>query len=180
MIKELFTIQEVSDITGFSIATVNSKIKNNEIETNDIGLCLLSSLLNNEHFQKMNENKWNKNIETIANKKYSIIELFAGAGGLAIGMEKAGFEAVLLNEWDKKACETLRQNRPEWNVIEGDVRNIDFKAYKGIDILSGGFPCQAFSHAGKRLGFKDTRGTLFFEFARAIKESEPTIFCRKC
>ena len=51
MIKELFTIQEVSDITGFSIATVNSKIKNNEIETNDIGLCLLSSLLNNEHFQ---------------------------------------------------------------------------------------------------------------------------------
>ena len=176
MIKELFTIQEVSDITGFSIATVNSKIKNNEIETNDVGLCLLSSLLNNEHFQKMNENKWNKNIETIANKKYSIIELFAGAGGLAIGMEKAGFEAVLLNEWDKKACETLRQNRPEWNVIEGDVRNIDFKAYKGIDILSGGFPCQAFSHAGKRLGFKDTRGTLFFEFARAIKESEPTIF----
>ena len=59
-------------------------------------------------------------------KKYRSIELFAGAGGLALGLEQAGFEAVLLNEWDKHACQTLRTNRPEWNVVEGDVSQLDF------------------------------------------------------
>ena len=64
-----------------------------------------------------------------------------------------------------------------WNVVEGDVRELDFTKYLGeIDLLTGGFPCQSFSHAGKRLGFDDARGTLFFEFARAVKECEPTIF----
>ena len=98
------------------------------------------------------------------------------AGGLALGLERAGFETVFLNELDKHACNTLRQNRPNWNVIEGDVGSLNFNQFKGkIDLLSGGFPCQAFSYAGKKLGFEDVRGTLFFEFARAIKEIEPKI-----
>lgn len=107
---------------------------------------------------------------------YKSIELFAGAGGLAIGLEKAGFHSVLLNEWDKFACATLRKNRPEWNVVEGDVCDINFSEYKGeIDLLSGGFPCQAFSYAGKGEGFNDIRGTMFFQFARAIQEIQPKV-----
>jgi DNA (cytosine-5)-methyltransferase 1 len=109
-------------------------------------------------------------------KRYTSIELFAGAGGLALGLEKAGLSNLLLSEIDKNACETLRKNRPEWNVVEGDVAGIDFKSYKGeVDVITGGFPCQAFSFAGKRLGFEDARGTLFFEFARAVKETQPLI-----
>lgn len=109
-------------------------------------------------------------------RNYSSIELFAGAGGLALGMEKAGIHHVLLNEIDKHASNTLKKNRPDWNVVEGDVSNLDFKKFKGkIDIVTGGFPCQAFSYAGKKLGFEDTRGTLFHEFARCVKEVEPAI-----
>lgn len=109
-------------------------------------------------------------------QKFSSIELFAGAGGLALGLEKAGFQAALLNEWDKHACATLRHNRPEWNVLEGDVCELDFTPYRGkIDLLSGGFPCQAFSYAGKGEGFNDIRGTMFFQFARAIDEVQPKV-----
>jgi len=109
-------------------------------------------------------------------KKYRTVELFAGAGGLALGLEKAGLSCVMLNEIDKTACQTLRKNRPKWNVVEGDVSKVDFKSYKGkVEVLTGGFPCQAFSYAGKKLGFEDARGTLFYEFARAVKEIKPLI-----
>ena len=105
------------------------------------------------------------------------IELFAGAGGLALGLEHAGMECLLLVENDKKACQTLKNNRPEWNVICEDIRKIDFSSYHDqIDLVSGGFPCQAFSYAGKRLGMEDTRGTLFYEFARCLKEVRPKMF----
>jgi DNA (cytosine-5)-methyltransferase 1 len=109
-------------------------------------------------------------------KKYNVIELFAGSGGLAIGLEKAGLSCLALNDIDKHACATLRNNRPNWEVLEGDVRQIDFTPYKGrAEIVTGGFPCQAFSYAGKKLGFEDARGTLFYEFARAVKEIQPLI-----
>ena len=102
------------------------------------------------------------------------IELFAGAGGTALGLENAGFHNVLLSEIDSNACKTLRLNRPHWNVIEDDVKNLDFSEYKGkVNLLQGGVPCQAFSYAGKSKGFGDTRGTLFFEFVRAIHECKP-------
>lgn len=108
--------------------------------------------------------------------KYTVLELFAGAGGLAIGLEKAGIKCVALNEIDKWACATLRANRPKWNVLEGDIKNFDFTGYQNnIDIVTGGFPCQSFSYAGKRLGFEDARGTLFYEFARAVNEVKPLI-----
>jgi len=108
---------------------------------------------------------------------YKSIELFAGAGGMALGMEKAGISHILLNDFDKYATETLKKNRPYWNIIHADIAKIDFTPYKGeTDLLTGGFPCQAFSYAGKKRGLEDTRGTLFYEFARALKESEPKVF----
>lgn len=102
------------------------------------------------------------------------MELFAGAGGLALGFENAGIGHELLVEIDSHAANTLRKNRPEWKVVQEDVRNISFEGIKA-DIVSGGFPCQAFSYAGRKMGFEDTRGTLFFEFARSIKSIQPKI-----
>lgn len=104
-----------------------------------------------------------------------VVELFAGAGGLALGLEKAGLKAKMLVEIDKDSANTLKTNRPKWNVINGDVREINYSGVK-TDVLSGGFPCQSFSYAGKKLGFEDTRGTLFYEFARAVKEIQPQMF----
>lgn len=105
------------------------------------------------------------------------IELFAGAGGLALGLEQAGIKTVEYVEFDKACCETLKANRPNWNVVCDDIHNVDFTEYSGkIDIVTGGFPCQAFSYAGKKLGFEDTRGTLFHEFARCVKQVSPKIF----
>ncbi len=111
-----------------------------------------------------------------AENKYSVLELFAGAGGLAVGMEKAGINCIALNEIDKWACQTLRKNRPKWNVLEGNIRSFDFTEYNNkVDVVTGGFPCQAFSYAGKKLGLADARGTLFYEFARVVKEVNPPI-----
>lgn len=109
--------------------------------------------------------------------KITNIELFAGAGGLALGLEQAGIEGVAFVEFNHKACDTLRRNRPGWNVIEGDVHGVDFTPYRGkVDLVSGGAPCQAFSYAGKRRGFGDVRGTLFAEFARCVSETVPKMF----
>ena len=120
-------------------------------------------------------------VETVSNyiepeHEYSVLELFAGAGGLAVGMEKAGLKCVALNEIDKSACQTLRNNRPNWKVLEGDIKSFDFSEYHDkVDVVTGGFPCQAFSYAGKKLGLADARGTLFYEFARVVQEVNPPI-----
>lgn len=109
-------------------------------------------------------------------RKYTAIDLFAGAGGTALGLENAGFQHLLLNEFDKNAAATLRLNRTAWNVIADSIANIDFTPYRGeVDLVEGGFPCQAFSYAGRKMGFEDARGTLFYQFARAIKEVNPKI-----
>ena len=127
--------------------------------------------------KEMLDSRWDEEKATRPIREYTSVELFAGGGGLALGMSMAGFKHVLLNEFDKAACNTLRTNRPEWNIIEGDVRNIDFAPLRDkVDFLSGGFPCQAFSYAGKQGGFNDTRGTLFFELARAVREIRPKVF----
>ncbi len=123
----------------------------------------------------------NEDAETISNyvkpeNDYKVLELFAGAGGLAVGLEKAGLKCVALNEIDKFACATLRKNRPNWNVLEGDIKSFNFSEYHNkVDIVTGGFPCQAFSYAGKKLGLSDARGTLFYEFARVVQEVNPPI-----
>lgn len=137
----------------------------------------LSSLMDIPEIKEMAESCWDEEMQTAPLRPYTSIELFAGAGGLALGMSKAGFKHVLLNEIDHDACQTLVMNRPEWHVAEGDIHRLDFKKYHGqIDLLTGGFPCQAFSYAGNKGGFEDTRGTLFFELARAVKEVQPKVF----
>lgn len=114
---------------------------------------------------------------------FSVVELFAGAGGLALGLEKAGFKTQLTLENNKWACETLRINRPNWNVLEADITKIADEGITkylncdvDIDLLSGGYPCQAFSYAGKKLGLEDTRGTLFYSYAEILKELKPKMF----
>ncbi len=116
-------------------------------------------------------------------KTYNVLELFAGAGGLALGLEQAGFKSKGLIELDKWASETLRKNRPNWNVIEGDIERIAeegignyIDSKDSIDLLSGGFPCQAFSYAGKKLGLNDTRGTLFYSYAKILSQLMPKVF----
>lgn len=117
-------------------------------------------------------------------RKFRAIELFAGAGGLALGLERAGFDAVGLIEIDKDASDTLKLNRPNWRVIHDDIANIsclNLEEYFGIpkgqlDVLSGGAPCQAFSYAGKRLGLEDARGTLFYHYASFLQKLQPKMF----
>jgi len=100
------------------------------------------------------------------------IEICAGAGGQALGLEQAGFEHIALVEIDKHACATLRENRPEWNVVEGDVKTFSAKGYNNIDLLAGGVPCPPFSIAGKQLGRDDERD-LFPEALRLVRECNP-------
>ena len=110
-------------------------------------------------------------------KPITDIELFTGTGGLALGLEQAGIKGVEFVEFNHAACNTLRRNRPNWNVVESDIHAVDFTSYCGmVDLVSGGAPCQAFSYAGKKLGFGDTRGTLFAEFARCVNEVSPKMF----
>ncbi|OQW69123.1 MAG: DNA (cytosine-5-)-methyltransferase [Proteobacteria bacterium ST_bin12] len=178
--KDVYKLSEVADMLGVAKETLrrwekSGKLISERHPINNYRLYKSSDLKQFEKIGFMFKEKSKQKDETPI-KKFTSIELFAGAGGLALGLEKAGLDNVLLSEIDKNACETLRRNRPKWNVIEGDVAKIDFTPYKGkVDVLTGGFPCQAFSYAGKRLGFEDARGTLFFEFARAVKEVQPLI-----
>jgi len=181
MIEEYYSIAQVADLLSISKETLRRWDKNGTLVAercpeNNYRVYRRAQLELFESAQSLFKSEWDKELKTRPLRPYKLIELFAGTGGLAIGMEQAGFESVLLNEIDKHACNTLRKNRPEWNVVEGDISQIDFSPYKNkIDILSGGFPCQAFSYAGNKLGFEDARGTLFFEFARAVKETNPKV-----
>jgi DNA (cytosine-5)-methyltransferase 1 len=115
---------------------------------------------------------------TLKSKKngFTVIELFAGCGGMALGLENAGFKTELLVEIDKSAVNTLKTNRRKWNIVCEDVSKVNFSSFYGkVDVVAGGFPCQAFSYAGKGLGFGDPRGTLFYEFLRCIKEVKPKV-----
>lgn len=109
------------------------------------------------------------------NAKYSMIDLFAGIGGTRLGFYQTGkTKVVFSSEIDKFAIKTYKANFGE--TPYGDITKISEKNIPDHDILVGGFPCQAFSQAGKKLGFEDTRGTLFFEIARIIKEKRPKAF----
>lgn len=106
---------------------------------------------------------------------YKSLEICAGAGGQALGLEQAGFEHVALVEYEPEYCECLKRNRPKWNVICQDVHHFDGKPFRGeIDLLSGGVPCPPFSVAGKQLGNKDERD-LFPEMIRLVNEIQPKI-----
>ena len=100
------------------------------------------------------------------------LELCAGAGGQAIGLERAGIDHLGLLEIDSLACSTLRQNRPKWNVIEQDLDTFDAAAFAGADIVSAGLPCPPFSVAGKQLGTSDERN-LFPAMVRVVDQVRP-------
>ncbi len=180
MLKEEFSLSEVADILGVSKETLRrwdttGKLVSQRNDENNYRFYKKDQLKNFEQAQFLFKSQWSDEAK-IYNNVYTVLELFAGAGGMALGLEKAGLKSILLNEIDANACKTLRKNRPEWNVVEGDVSKVDFTPYRDtVDVLAGGFPCQAFSYAGKKLGFEDTRGTLFFEFARAVKEINPKV-----
>lgn len=176
----IISVNNFADICGVSRATVDKWINNGKCKIHSDGssrFLIAGELMDFPEIRDMIESKWEEETEVSPARQFTSAELFAGAGGLALGMHLAGFKHLLLNEFDKDACSTLRINQPDWNIVEGDVRDIDFSPYRGkIDLLTGGFPCQAFSYAGKRLGFEETRGTLFFELARAVKEIKPKVF----
>lgn len=99
------------------------------------------------------------------------LEICAGAGGQGLGLEQAGFAHEAVVELDADACATLRFNR-QWKVIEGDVANVDGRAFAGVDLLAGGVPCPPFSIAGKQLGSDDERD-LFPQALRLVEETGP-------
>ncbi len=106
--------------------------------------------------------------------KFKFIDLFAGIGGFRIAMQNLGGACVFTSEIDAYAQKTYQTNFGE--VPHGDITKIDEKDIPDFDVLCAGFPCQAFSIAGRRGGFADTRGTLFFDVARIIKEKQPKAF----
>lgn len=180
MTPKHYSAKNVCSILGISSHSLKSRERS--------GLLIPNTMIDGEpaygieqlsHYQEFKDlasSQWDFEANNKPLRQYTAIEIFAGAGGLALGMESAGFKSLMLNEFDKHACSTLRSNRPHWNVVEGDVADIDFSEYRDkVDVLAGGFPCQSFSYSGKRMGFEDVRGTLFFEFARAAKEINPKV-----
>lgn len=180
---ELLSVTEASRALNCSVDTIR--------RWNKLGLIKATRDKNNKRLFNPEEIKrLQKKLAGDDNTRYEVltsevhypeatcIDLFAGAGGTALGFHNAGVAHVMLNEIDGNAAETLRQNSAEhglgWNVVEGDVSGLDFTQYDA-EIIQAGFPCQAFSYAGKSKGFEDTRGTMFFEFARAIKDIRPKI-----
>ena len=109
----------------------------------------------------------------VENPKFKFIDLFAGIGGFRLAMQNLGGKCVFTSEWDKEAKRTYKANFGERPF--GDITKEETKAFipDGFDLLCAGFPCQAFSIAGKRGGFEDTRGTLFFDVAEIIKRKQP-------
>lgn len=106
-------------------------------------------------------------------KSFTFIDLFAGIGGIRLAFQKQGGTCVFSSEWDKFAQQTYAENFGE--VPAGDIRLIDEKDIPKHDVLTAGFPCQPFSHAGLKMGFDDTRGTLFFDIARIIRHHKPKL-----
>jgi DNA (cytosine-5)-methyltransferase 1 len=102
----------------------------------------------------------------------TVLEVCAGAGGQALGLEMAGFETAAAVEIDEHAAATLRLNRPKWQVVRGDIRELDGRKFRGVDLFAGGVPCPPFSVAGKQLGADDERD-LFPEAIRLIGECKP-------
>ena len=177
----LFTISEAAEKIGVSTDTIRRWEKKGLIKSirSDKNYRLFNiDEIRRIHDKVSGTHKGNNYKVLKRNKKsqFTCIDLFAGAGGTALGLENAGLKHLMLNEFDKHAVATLKENKPEWNVIHDDVANIDFTKYRGkVDVIEGGFPCQAFSYAGKKMGFEDARGTLFYEFARAVKEAKPKL-----
>ena len=109
-------------------------------------------------------------------KMYKVGSLFAGVGGICQGFKNAGYSISWANELDTKACETYRLNHNKTNLVVGDINNVGISSLKKIDILTAGFPCQPFSLAGKKRGFEDDRGKVFYRVIDFLKQLKPKAF----
>ena len=120
---------------------------------------------------------WHKVPELVATKgKVRVAELFCGAGGLALGLERAGINTIYATDWDKDCIATIQQNRRGWGAQQADITTLELPDLRSnVEVLTGGFPCQAFSYAGNKLGFGDTRGTLFYDYLRLVKQVRPKL-----
>ena len=197
--RNIKTQQELANMMGITKNQVSVLLspKANPFKSNFVKLCSVLDVEPFELLYKKNDNNYKEKIQEakternkyvditniIANRPYNSVELFAGAGGLALGLEKAGFHELALVEIDKYAAETLRKNRPEWNVLEDDIVKIASGGIKKylpegieIDFVSGGYPCQSFSYAGHKMGLEDVRGTMFYYFAQIVGELNPKVF----
>ena len=147
--SQLISPENFANIMGVSRATVQKWIANGtyipDVQIGGKVFYSLDSLRHVDPIKDMLDSSWEEELQTKPLRPYTSVELFAGAGGLALGMEKAGFSHLLLNEIDHDACRTLLSNRPEWHVVQSDIHHLDFSKYRGkVDLLTGGFPCQAF------------------------------------
>jgi DNA (cytosine-5)-methyltransferase 1 len=178
--KEYYALSEVADMLSVSKETLRRWDANGKLPSirlpSKYRVYSADSLRQFEALSFLFEQRSPTTDNSSPLQDYTVAELFAGAGGLALGLEQAGLHCQILNEIDPWACATLRANRPQWQVLEGDVAQFSFTNYaQSVDIVTGGFPCQTFSYAGKKLGLEDARGTLFFEFARVVQEIQPLI-----
>jgi DNA (cytosine-5)-methyltransferase 1 len=177
--QNLITVHEAAKIIGVSPDTIRRWDKKGLIKAHRSELNYRVFDINEikKTHNKFSYSKSGKNNYKILKSKptnHTVIELFSGAGGTALGFENAGLKDMMLVEYDKNAAATLKNNRPNWNVFAEDIYKVNFKGMQA-DIVEGGFPCQSFSYAGKKMGFEDARGTLFLEFARCVKEVRPKI-----
>lgn len=174
----MVTVQEAAEILGISPDTIRKwekkKLINVKREHNYRVFDIEELKRIQSKYLGNNANRFEvlKNAKT----KFTIMELCAGAGGMALGLENAGLQTKLLVEIDKDCVNTLSINRPYWKIEHSDIAKINFTEYKHqVNIVVAGLPCQAFSYAGLGKGFEDNRGILFFEYARCIKEVQPKI-----
>ncbi len=124
-------------------------------------------------FLKSQHKNTERNDSSTMKNGLKVASLFAGIGGICYGFKQAGAQIVWANEIDKDACKTYRHNFGGEYLVEGDIKEVDPHSIPDIDILNGGFPCQAFSVAGYRKGFDDERGNLFFEITRILEVKRP-------
>jgi DNA (cytosine-5)-methyltransferase 1 len=175
----LYTMCDINEIDLNTLSKEKLLLKCKEL-----GIMKCKSKNKKELIELINKNKNQYNIneivlENIMNNeiKYTFIEVCAGGGGLSSGLIKAGFTPILLNDNNNDCCKTLKKNHPTINVICDSMDNIDYSKYIGkVDLLTGGLPCQSFSHAGLRKGLEDSRGNLMFTFSNILNIISPKMF----
>ena len=158
------------------LADIFHFLQNRESNARQIFLNRVKSFLPTETFRFIKDKEviWDVPFPPVADPKFTFIDLFAGIGGMRIAFQKLNGQCVFSSEWDDQAKTTYSTNFGE--VPYGDITKIDEDEIPKHNILVAGFPCQAFSIAGFKSGFEDTRGTLFFDVARIIKSRKPDAF----
>ena len=177
ILKSLADVLRINQIECFKIAGYIDK----DVHEQDYSFLSQFSFEEIEEIKRFAETIKEKNLkgrkeedeQKTMNNNIKVASLFAGIGGICYGFKQAGAEIVWANEIDKDACKTYRRNFGDEYLVEGDIKEIDPNTIPDIDILNGGFPCQAFSVAGYRKGFDDERGNLFFEITRILEVKKP-------